>query len=158
MTQGRRNTWESIAEVFQAIPSNEAGCMLWPMARSSNGYGHISLNYKTLSAHKVAWELKFGAVPDGLVVMHKCDTRACVNVEHLQLGTYKDNMQDCSKKRRIAHGTRNPHAKLTDSDVREIRELYASGKHTQWELARRYGVWQGSIWQIIKGKAWRHLL
>ena len=66
-----------------------------------NGYGAIKHKGKIFGAHRLSYELKKGLIPDGVLVCHKCDNRKCVNPEHLFLGTYKDNMQDCKNKGRL---------------------------------------------------------
>lgn len=62
------------------------------------------LNGKSMGAHRAAWIRAHGPIPKGLVVCHKCDNGLCVNIDHLFLGTMKDNMQDCSRKGRIKTG------------------------------------------------------
>jgi len=92
-----------------------------------------------------------------MCVLHKCDVPSCVNPDHLFLGTNRDNIDDMVRKRRTTHGERNPGAKLRAHQVQEIRSEYATGKFSQRQLARKYGVWQGTIWQIIAGKHWRDI-
>ncbi len=88
---------------FQKLvgPVNENGCMLWTGANNVNGYGRIGYgDGRTVAAHRVAYELANGPIPDDLQVLHKCDVRSCVNPAHLFLGTQADNMQDMSRKGR----------------------------------------------------------
>lgn len=84
------------------------GCWEWQKGKTSHGYGTIRTSQKTVGmAHKISWELYRGAVPPGFYVCHSCDNPACVRPDHLFLGTQKDNMQDCSRKGRLASGPRN---------------------------------------------------
>lgn len=77
-------------------------CILWAGSVWSQGrYGMARINGISTTVHRVAWIKKFGPVPDGLVVCHRCDTGLCVNTEHLFLGTRKENMQDCITKGRF---------------------------------------------------------
>jgi HNH endonuclease len=76
-------------------------CWEWDGAKSSNGYGVILFNKKYSPTHRVAWKLYCGSIPKGLFVLHRCDNRACVNPEHLFLGTQKDNIRDGIAKGRI---------------------------------------------------------
>jgi len=90
------------------------GCEVW-LGMRSHGYGYLWHEGKMLRAHRVAYELHVGAIPDGMIVMHTCDNRACVNPKHLRLGTASDNMRDCVAKGR--HG--NQWRKQLDGERRE---------------------------------------
>lgn len=78
------------------------GCWNWERRLRRNGYGSLSVNYKNISAHRMAYEVFVGRIPDSLCVCHKCDNRRCINPDHLFLGTRKDNMQDCKAKGRLS--------------------------------------------------------
>jgi hypothetical protein len=83
-----------------AIPEPNSGCLLWTAAASNSGYGTLSVNGKTVSAHRYAYALTFGAIPHNFHVLHKCDTPICINPQHLFLGTDKDNGHDRARKQR----------------------------------------------------------
>lgn len=79
-----------------------SGCIEWGASRFAQGYGQIKIDYKNRKTHRVAWELAHGPIPKGMMVCHKCDNPPCCNVEHLFLGTARENTQDMvSKGRRI---------------------------------------------------------
>lgn len=114
-------TPERFAARFWARVDRSAGhgpngdCWLWtgalfrPTRTSTGGYGHLSIGRKDLLAHRVAYELMKGDIPDGLVVMHRCDVRACCNPDHLSVGTKADNTADMMAKgrhRTAPHRTR----------------------------------------------------
>lgn len=133
-------------------------CIEWTGARSSAGYGQKGVNGKVLYMHRLEYEKHYGPIPKGMVVRHSCDNPACYNIEHLSIGTQKDNMQDASKRGRVnrtikARGERQGLSKLTDEDVRMIRESTV-GSTT---LARQLGVSKSTILRVRNGKTWRHI-
>ncbi|WP_165365573.1 HNH endonuclease [Bacillus albus] len=98
----------------------------------------------------------FGEIPDDLMVRHKCDNPKCINPEHLELGTQQDNVNDMVERGRNAKGERNGSAKLSNSDIRQIKDLL-SKNYTCAEISRMYGVARPSISSIKLNKTWRHV-
>lgn len=155
------------AKFWARVQKSDAsdGCWLWSGSRLPKGYGRFYPAFRVgLYAHRVAWEIANGrGVPDGLHVMHSCDTPRCVNPAHLSVGTRSDNMQDCVAKKRngaiskpwsVARGERNPNAKLTQAQVDEIRRRLASGE-SRHELAAEFGVTKCNVRFIAVGISWR---
>lgn len=137
---------------FWSKVDRSGDCWLWTGGTLHYGYGGFWLEGKTLRAHRVAWELENGAVPDGLCVLHRCDVPACVKVSHLFLGTHKDNVADMyAKRRRRQDGEFNNSAKLMASDVRDIR--LQKGQR-QDKMAATYGVSEATVSCILSGKLW----
>jgi HNH endonuclease len=132
---------------------NGTRCHEWTAYIAPNGYGNFRLNKKTEYAHRMAWILKNGPIPDGLFVLHRCDNRKCVNTEHHFLGTFDDNMDDMGSKGRRAVGEKLPQAKVTEEIARAIK----GSSEKQAVLAARYGVTQGQISMIKSGKSWAHV-
>jgi hypothetical protein len=133
-------------------------CWLWTGA-TTWGYGQIGSGGQDgppLKAHRVSWELRHGPIPPGLHVCHRCDVRACVNPQHLFLGTRQDNMDDMRLKGRATRGERDSQAKLTAEKVLEIRKALQGGTRHR-DLAATYGVSQGNISNIARNKSWRHI-
>lgn len=91
-----QHTAGTLADRFerQVIPEPMSGCHLWIGSVNECGYGLISVGDRTRRAHRVAWILSRGAIPAGKLVLHGCDNPACVNVLHLHLGNYSDNMHE----------------------------------------------------------------
>lgn len=134
-------------------------CWLWSRGRHrKTGYGMVKLYHRTRLAHRVAYEIVTGPIPDGLLVMHRCDSPPCVNPSHLMLGDHAANQRDCVTKGRknSPHGTMNSDAKLTDDAVRAIRRRRVAGE-TGKVLALEYGVTPATICDVFKGRNWKHV-
>ncbi len=80
--------------------SDNNGCWNWLGCKLPSGYGKVGRNGKTYLAHRYVYQEMFGEIPNGIVVMHKCDNPSCVNPDHLSVGTQKDNQDDCRAKGR----------------------------------------------------------
>lgn len=102
---------------FYVNPPNERGCMEWAGTRRAHGYGVGRLNKKTEAAHRIAWILENGPIPDGLVVCHRCDNPPCVNIHHLFVGTHQDNSDDMVKKGRAPYARRMSLPCLSPFDI-----------------------------------------
>lgn len=137
-------------------------CWEWQAHKNRFGYGRFDLRGKDGKwfkrvAHRVAYELFFGDVPDGFELMHKCDNPSCVNPNHLLVGTHSQNMQDCAKKGRnvIFCGENNHNSKLSLGDVMEIRKLWSSGEYSKRELGEKFGVSPTQISNVVLGRQWK---
>lgn len=142
---------------------NLGQCWVWKRGALSRKcpYGQISVKHRMVRVHKFSWEIHNGPVPAGLSVLHKCDTPLCVNPHHLFVGTQKDNQEDMVAKGRESRGESRPASKLTEGQVKDIRQRYrkiAKGHGNGAALAREYGVSKQTILSIISGKTWRYLL
>jgi hypothetical protein len=138
------------------------GCWTWKGGKGR--YNRFSYaRGKFAQAHRLAYELTNGPIPPGSLVCHRCDNPACVNPAHLFAGAQTDNMRDMARKGRwrssVANrpGASNPSAKLTDSQVIEIRQRYKQGGVTQRTLAHEYGLHHSTIHLIVSAKKWKHL-
>jgi len=135
-------------------------CHLWIASTNKFGYGKLNNgNNSWTLAHRFAWEQKHGSIPDGMYVLHHCDNPSCVNVDHLYLGTHKDNAEDRETRVRGNHakGTRHGKNKLLPSQVYEIRDAYDTGKYSFRQLGKIYGIDGKSIADIVDHKNWSYL-
>jgi hypothetical protein len=130
------------------------GCIVWTRGKAKAGYGMLRHGGKTFTTHRLAYELARGPIPDGMFVCHSCDNPACVNPDHLFLGTPADNMRDMHDKGRGSVGERHGGAKLTADDVAAIRAAVAAGA-LQREVADQYGLRQGYVSRIVNWLIWR---
>lgn len=149
----------SIAQrvAYYTAQPNERGCRLWLGAKDNFGYGQLMClrdgMKRPIKAHRLAWEIAKGLVPSGLYVCHRCDTPACVRVEHLFLGTHADNQADKVAKGRQERGIAHGMAKLTDDQVRAIR----ADMRLQRIIAAEYGIAQARVSEIKSRKSWSHV-
>jgi HNH endonuclease len=149
---------ESLDSRFWRQVAMQPGCWLWRGACVYSGYGRLPWGTttagkrvrKNLLAHRVSWEINYGPIPPGLLVLHRCDTPACVRPSHLFLGTHADNVADKVAKGRHSHGGTHGRRKLNEKNVRAI--LRAKG--TQASIAKRYGVSQSHVSVLLARKAW----
>ncbi len=166
--------------------SDKDACWPWIGRYTRRGYGALTYHQRLWNAHRLAYTLTYGPIPDGMMVCHSCDNTLCCNPSHLWLGTNADNMHDAHVKGRMAQGEhwRDVHMatlargerngkythpersargervntnKLTSEQVLAIRARYAQGGITQAELAHEYGVNKPAIYKIVHGLNWKHL-
>lgn len=151
---------------WKKVVKSEGGCWIWTGTKDSHGYGVVEIGTRAqgrrnTGAHRIAWSLVRGPIPEGLCVCHRCDNPPCVNPEHLFLGTQADNLRDMSEKgRRVTTTTRGERvagSKLVPESVAEIRRLFALGGMTKAALGKSFGVTEVQIGNIVKRRHWRHI-
>lgn len=151
-------------------------CWVWTGRRTAKGYGALRFPGAN-TAHRAVWILQHGAIPvghgyHGTCVLHRCDNPLCVRPEHLRLGTQLENIGDATMKARMARGDasgmalhpdswtvgeRSARARLTDQDVREIRDAAATGESRR-SIGARLGIDASAITRIVNRKRWRHVV
>lgn len=128
-------------------------CWIW-QGRKHGGYGYCKLLDEQL-AHRISWRIYRGDTK-GLHVLHSCDNRACVNPNHLFLGTNEDNVKDKVIKGRQTKGIEINTARIDEDTVREIRRLkqaYWSAKEISDQLKLPYRL----TCYVISGDTWKHV-
>lgn len=148
-----KNTVEDFWNNVDKTSKNK--CWNWKGNCFSTGYGVFYINYKIVSTHRYSYKLKFGKIPKGLSVLHRCDNRKCCNPYHLYLGIQQENMNDMIERGRSLTGEQHPHHKLTLNQVKKIRKLYSIGKHSQYDLAKIFNVHQSTIWRVVDNITWK---
>lgn len=128
-------------------------CWTWIAGMARGGYGRFYVGGKAMRAHRYSWMFYIGPIPDGMYICHTCDNRACVNPEHLFIGTAADNSADMKRKGRSQAGENNGRDKLTNSDVLDIR---ASSQHYK-TLCKRFDVSYSTIHKIKRRVTWTHI-
>ena len=131
----------------QVTPS----CWNWRGGKTTKGgYGRLRIAGRKTVAARFSFELHYGPIPQGLLGCHTCDNRACVNPEHLFLGTSSDNAKDC-----VAKG-RSYAPKLTEANIDVIKLAYSTGE-TQSSIALRFNVDRTTIGRVIRKQTWAHV-
>lgn len=139
-------------------------CWNWTAGRFSEGmrYGQFRLGKKKVKAHRAAYELLIGPIPDGMRVLHRCDNPICCNAPaHHFVGTDADNAADREAKGRGRSspppgmpGEANPAAKLDRTAVAAVRALRQNG-NTLRSIAENVGISQSQVSNIVNGRSWR---
>lgn len=144
--------WPSPEYFFEKHVDKAGECWIWTGKRDDWGYGVSGT--KSQKAHRVAWELANGPIPEGLLVLHRCDNPPCVRIDHLFIGSNADNTADMIAKGRARHpsGEANPNSRLTRTDVDYIRTATEAGP----VLSARFGVSTTQINRIRRGGSWNH--
>jgi hypothetical protein len=145
----------------------------WPKVRKTNGcwewvgarwqgkfkelrYGKFSVDGRPRPAHRISWELNRGPIPEGMLVLHRCDNQGCVRPDHLYLGTHADNTRDAIERNRMCHGERIWTHKLTAKDVPLIRAMAAAGVSAE-KIGPHFGVVGRTVRYILEGRSWKHV-
>ena len=133
-------------------------CLFFTGCKDECGYGRIFRNGRLVRLHREVWKRDNGDIPVGPVIMHTCDQPACIEPKHLVLGTQPLNILDMDSKgrRRTLIGSQRSTAILHESDVPVIRRMLSRGD-TCKSIGLLYGVTEGMIRHIKKGRAWRHV-
>lgn len=173
---------DTVARFWSHVEKTDT-CWLYSPIYPKNRYGAFNIGKTKTKSHRFSWELEYGPIPEGMNVLHHCDTPACVRPDHLFLGTQKDNVLDMVQKNRhwmhvnpekrltgerhwtrinpqaikpINQGEKSHTAKLTPQDVRMIR-IRANHGEAQKEIAKDYPVNSSTISGIITRKYWKHI-
>jgi hypothetical protein len=164
LTHKKRNgisDLERIENLF--IPEPNSGCWLWLGALTEHGYGRATVRDKKILAHRWVYQATTGEPIGDKCLCHRCDTPACVNPDHMFVGTPLDNTRDAARKGRLHRwrntraGEGNPAAVLTEQMVREMREVRSGTGASYAVIARRFGVsWRGAH-AAIRGETWGHI-
>jgi hypothetical protein len=151
--------WARVNKLGSKQPNMNTNCWEWTGSKKGHGYGQMAVGKFGYYCHRYSYEITYGSIPGDLLVLHKCDNKACVRPDHLFLGTHKSNLHDAIEKgrHRVGVGIRQAWAKLDEQKVREIRAKYIPFKYSLPKLAKAYGVDQHTIWDVIHRVQWRHI-
>lgn len=173
------------ASFWSNVAVAASGCWEWQGFRSPKGYGRVNApRGRKVFAHRVAWLLSRFVLPEGMLVLHRCDNPPCVNPDHLFMGTHADNSRDMVAKGRRFNPMRSAESRrkaarfgddhwarrhpelvvrgerrsdFTESDIRAIRDDYAAGGLSTRKLGAKYGISGAHAYSIVSRRAWRHV-
>ncbi len=179
-------TIKDIKRFWAHVSFNHDGCCPWVMKPLASGYGQFTIADQFYRAHAIARYLATGEWPGNLLTCHSCDNPLCCRPSHLWLGTHADNHRDRNNKGRQAKGDNNGsrlhpeclargdcngsrryperlmrgeshhHAKLTSSQVQELRILKTAG-HSAKKLAIKFGISSTHVHRLVRGELWGHI-
>lgn len=166
---------EDLIKRFQAkTKPDEFGCLMWIGTKNTTGYGLMRVNNTLYRAHRLAYIIHHGFIPENLSILHLCDKPSCVLIDHLMAGTHAENMRQAAQRGRLKglkgdlsssrryperrpRGSMNHFSLLNEEKVAEILFYFQYRGYTRNELAKKYGVASRTIFDIIKRKTWIHV-
>lgn len=135
----------SVTERLDASTNKTETCWLWTGSRYPDGYPRIKVEGEWKRVARLVWQMRHGQIPAGLVIRHKCDVPICVNPDHLEIGTQKQNMDD-----RVSRGRWRGNQKFSQ----EMKEEFAHRGKTEnvLVLAKEFGISRTQAYRIVGGK------
>jgi len=132
------------------------GCWNWTKCKDKDGYGITSYGIprKAWRAHRLIYFLLKGEIPEGMLCCHSCDNSSCININHIFIGSPKENSKDRENKGR--GGKKNHPTRLTEQDVLLMRKMHSEGIRN-CELVKIFNLPQPTISKILKRDRWRHI-
>lgn len=134
-------------------------CWLWLAPLNSKGYGQFRYDNRRIQAHRFSYGLFVRPIEDGKMILHRreCGNRNCVNPHHLYMGTNADNMRDMMLWGNATNGENNGYAKLSESDVLNIRRIHKNKRYGYAKSAQLFGVSPTAIGLIVRRLRWKHI-
>jgi hypothetical protein len=148
-------------KINSRIHIHENGCHVWTSRKDKKGYGKIGYRKKYVSVHRLLWGFEKSPLEKSQWLLHTCDNPSCCNLDHLYIGTPKDNVRDmdCRNRRNVKNhrrGEKSNLAKFNEDQVKQILKLHVNGM-TGADIARKFSVTKETIYKIINRVSWKHI-
>jgi len=142
----------TLLDILDNYIEDKNGCHIWQGSFFKSGYPSIYYNGKNFRGNRLVYDTYVGPIPVEYCVLHDCDNPACINPNHLTLGTHQDNMSDKVSKGRQYKSTRDnhPNTKLTDNDCSFIYRKFQGDYGEIKALSKLWGVNRNTITQALK--------
>jgi len=131
-------------------------CWIWQGKKGQDGYGQIMIEGIRIRAHRYSYEIFKKKIDDGMLILHACHTKLCVNPDHLREGTVLENAEDTIASGNHLFGQTHPMAKLRNDDVLSIKNYYENGWSFH-KISKKYNISSVQVRNIILGRNWKHL-
>lgn len=136
--------------MLQRTTTSDAGCLEYDGARNRDGYPWLRNGDGVGFGHRLAWSIKNGPIPHGMFICHSCDNPACVNVDHLFLGSPAENSADMVAKGRSSKKASRPR-RFSDGDIKRMRDLCNLGA-TKTSVAKLFGCSPSWLARVLSGE------
>ena len=150
----KRSISERFWEKVDMAPGHgpKGKCWVWTASKNKKGYGRFGAK----KAHRVAYELRKGPIPEGKILLHSCDFPSCVKPTHLKPGFHLDNKRDAMAKGRHAFGEKHGRSKLNEEQVFEILKLEKL-KVPRTKIAGMFGINLRTVYRVMNSDSWSHV-
>lgn len=146
----KANFWAKI------IKREDSDCWDWSGFKDKNGYPRMVVNKNPLRGNRISYLIHFGFLTPGKLILHSCDNPSCCNPSHLSEGSPKDNTDDRERRGRSAKGQKIKRSKLTEDQVKNIRDLRSKGASYS-NLCDQFGVNITAVFSVVHHLTWKHV-
>lgn len=146
LKMNKGGAWRSFEKKFSMNTDKSGDCWLWTGSHNKQGYGTLSHLGAVWFAHRASLYIHNGRLPRNMLVLHKCDVKACVNPEHLYIGTYSNNVRDMLE--------RSTNSQRVNPDIARTIKFMCNTGLLDKEVAAILGFSRMTVRRVRKGQTW----